>query len=276
MRPFDPHNILTVTTGKVTERSFVVMKNRLGRGLAATVLTVAACSNPAANASSSGEVLVSAAASLADAFAEAEAAFEVANPGMDVVLNLGPSSGLREQILEGAPVDVYASANASNMERLVVAGEVADGPQVFARNRLQIAVPAGNPSAVTGLEDFAREELLVGLCAEEVPCGEFARRALEKAGVSPAVDTNEPDVRALLTKIEEGELDAGITYLTDVASTGGAVEGIEIPEDQNVIAEYPVAVMAGAPNLEAARAFMEFVLSGEGRAIMADYGFTAP
>ncbi len=223
-----------------------------------------------------GEVLVSAAASLTDAFAEIEVAFEAAHPGVKVLLNLGGSSSLRAQILEGAPVDVFASANASNMDRVVEAGRVSGEPRVFARNLLQIAVPAGNPAGVHGLDDFADEALRLGLCAEEVPCGEFARRALERAGVVPAPDTNEPDVRALLTKVELGELDAGITYVTDVASTHGAVEGIVIPEDQNVVAVYPIAVLAGAPNPDAAEAFVRFVLSYDGRAILAKHGFAAP
>ena len=223
-----------------------------------------------------GGVLVSAAASLTDAFAEMESAFEDAHPDVDVVLNLGPSSGLREQILEGAPADVFASANSSNMGQLVEAGEVAGEPQIFARNLLQIAVPAGNPGGVAGLNDFAREELLIGLCAEDVPCGEFGREALAKAGVTAAIDTNEADVRALLTKIEEGELDAGLTYATDVASAGEAVEGIDIPENQNVVAEYPIAVLANAPNPQTAAAFVDFVLSAHGQAILTSYGFTAP
>src|SRR5690606_19900572 len=179
-------------------------------------------------------------------------------------------------ILEGAPVDVFASADTSNMDQLVEAGEVVGDPEVFAHNLLQIAVPATNPGDVTGLADFAREELLIGLCHEEVPCGRYARQALDEAGVEPGIDTNEPDGRALLTKVEAGELDAAITYVTDIASVGGAVEGIRIPEEHNVAVDYPIAVLAGAPDPEAARAFVSFVLSGEGKAILADHGFSVP
>ncbi len=220
-------------------------------------------------------MLVSAAASLTDAFAEVEAAFEDANPGVDVVLNLGPSSGLREQILEGAPADVFASANTSNMDQVVEAGENASEPEIFVTNLLQIAVPTGNPGGVVGLDDFADEALLIGLCAEDVPCGDFGRQALEKAGVTPSIDTNEPDVRALLTKIEAGELDAGITYVTDVLSTDGA-EGVDIPEEFNVVAEYPIATLASAPNPDGGAAFVEFVLSEAGQEILTSYGFTSP
>jgi molybdate transport system substrate-binding protein len=158
----------------------------------------------------------------------------------------------------------------------VEAGEVAGDPETFVTNLLQIAVPAGNPGGVTGLDDFGRDDLLIGLCAEDVPCGEFGREALEKAGVTPAVDTNEPDVRALLTKIEAGELDAGITYATDVMSAAGAVEGVDIPDELNVVARYPIAVLAGAPNPEAAEAFVAFVLSEEGQGILREYGFASP
>jgi molybdate transport system substrate-binding protein len=192
------------------------------------------------------------------------------------VLNLGPSSGLREQILEGAPADVFASANTSNMDQLAEAGEVAGEPRVFVTNLLQIAVPAGNPGGVAGLEDFARDDLLIGLCAEDAPCGQFAREALDSAGVTPAIDTNEPDVRALLTKVEAGELDAGITYVTDVISTGGMVEGVDIPEADNVVAEYPIAVLTNASNKAGATAFVDFVLSDEGQAILREYGFASP
>ena len=222
------------------------------------------------------EILVSAAASLTDAFAAVEVGFEEANPGTDVVLNLGSSSTLREQILEGAPADVFASANTSNMDQVVEGGENAGEPEILVTNLLQIAVPAGNPTGVTGLGDFANEELIIGLCAEEVPCGEFGREALANAGVTPSIDTNEPDVRALLTKVEAGEVDAGIVYVTDVISTDGAVEGIEIPEEENVLAEYPIAAISGAPNPDGAAAFVEFVLSDEGQAILADFGFMAP
>ncbi len=166
---------------------------------------------------------MSAAASLTDAFGEIASAFEAANPGVDVAVNLAGSSALAGANLEGAPVDVFASANMSNMDKVVEAGEVAGGAgRCLRTNLLQIAVPAGNPAGITGLEDFGREELLIGLCAEAsavrrlCPTGTCRSR-----GVYPPIDTNEPDVRALLTKIEAGELDAGITYVTDIASAGG-------------------------------------------------------
>jgi molybdate transport system substrate-binding protein len=250
--------------------------SRVRAPVVVTLLMAAACSGPgASDADLEGEVLVSAAASLTDAFADIEAAFEEANPDVDVILNLGGSSALREQILEGAPADVFASANTSNMDQVVEADEASD-PEIFVTNVLQIAVPPGNPGGMTGLDDFAREELFIGLCEEAVPCGDFGRQALENAGVTPSIDTNTPDVRALLTLVEEAELDAGIVYVTDVTSTDGAVEGVDIPDEFNVVATYPIAALADAPNPDAAAAFVAFVLSDEGQAILAEYGFGAP
>lgn len=224
----------------------------------------------------SGEVLVSAAASLTDVFGDIEAAFEAAHPAADVVLNLGGSSTLREQVLQGAPVDVFASADTATMAPVADAGMTAGDPQLFATNRLQIAVPAGNPAGITGLEDVAEEAPFLGLCAAEVPCGDLARQALDAAGVTAAPDTNEPDVRALLTKVEAGELDAGITYVTDVVAAGDGVEGIEIPSQFNVTAEYPIAALAAAPNPGGAAAFVDFVLSQEGQSLLAAHGFCSP
>lgn len=238
------------------------------------VLALAACGGPDSGATTT--ILVSAASSLTDGFVEIESAFEASTPGVDVILNLAGSSTLREQILEGAPVDVYAAADISNMNQVADAGEARGRFRIFAKNVLQIAVPRGNPAGVVGLEDFGIEERLIGLCAEDVPCGVLAREALAKAGVAPAIDTNEPDVRSLLGKIEAGELDAGITYVTDVVSTRGSVTGIEIPQGMNVVAEYPIAVLAGAPRPEAASDFVEFVLSDEGQRILSEYGFESP
>jgi molybdate transport system substrate-binding protein len=232
-----------------------------------------ASGTPAAGGDLEGTITVFAAASLTDAFGEVATAFEEANPGVTVESNFGASSALREQILAGAPADVFASANASNMDQVVEGGAIEDDPQPFATNVLEIAVPAGNPGDVDGLDDFGDADLLIGLCAAEVPCGQFGREALANAGVTPAQDTDEPDVRSLLTKVEAGDLDAGIVYHTDVLAAGDAVEGVAIPEDQNVVAEYPIAALSAAGEAEIAAAFVRFVLSPEGQDILASYGF---
>ena len=224
----------------------------------------------------SGELLVFAAASLTDAFEELAADFEDAHPGVTVTLNLAGSGSLREQILSGAPADVFASASTADVDQVEETGAAEGSPRVFARNRLEIAVPAGNPAGITGLEDFADPGLLIGLCAEDVPCGRYGRRALESAGITPSLDTEEPDVRSLLTKVEAGELDAGIVYATDVAAAADTVQGIAIPEEHQVEVVYPVVVLAAAPNPETAAAFVAFVLSAEGLDVLSSYGFLAP
>jgi molybdate transport system substrate-binding protein len=230
---------------------------------------------PAEQAAAEGDITVFAAASLTDAFTELGTTFESENPDASVEFNFGASSALREQILTGAPADVFASANTSNMDQVVDAGAASD-PQDFATNLLEIAVPAGNDAAVTGLDNFANPDLLIGLCAEEVPCGEFGREALANAGVTTSIDTNEPDVRSLLTKVEAGDLDAGIVYVTDVMAAGETVEGVEIPAGDNVVAAYPIAALTDSGNPDTADAFVEFVLSDEGQEILTSYGFDAP
>ena len=221
------------------------------------------------------DLFVSAAASLTDAFAEIGSAVEQANPGVRVLLNLGSSASLRQQIFEGAPVDVYASADTSNMAQIVESGETATDPEIFARNTMEIAFPAGNPAGITGLGDLADEELLIGLCAATAPCGVHAREVLENASVTPSIDSNEPDVRALLYKVGAGELDAGIVYQTDVLSSGD-VEGLAIPDDVNVIVDYPIAILLNGSHRIAASFFVEFVLSEEGQSILNRYGFSSP
>jgi molybdate transport system substrate-binding protein len=236
---------------------------------------VAAVSFAGCARETSDVVLVSATSSLGAALPAIEAAFEDANPGTDVVVNLAASSAVREQVLAGAPVDVVVTASTVTMQPLVDAGMVGD-PSVFARNEMQIAVPSSNPGGVTGLEDFSREELLIGLCSVGVPCGDLAREVLVAAGVAPAQDTDEPNVAALVTKLIAGELDAGIVYVTDVLSAGADLEGIDIPPDVNRTTTYPIAASTGAPNMSGADAFVAFVLSDEGRRILLEFGFLAP
>jgi len=220
------------------------------------------------------ELTVFAAASLTDAFEEVGEAFEVAHGDVALVFAFGASSALREQIVEGAPADVFASAAPGLLADLAHAGLVAEVVP-FATNRLQLAVPAGNPADVSGIDDLGRDELLVGLCAPEVPCGTVARSALADAGVEAAADTEEPDVRALLTKLAEGELDAGLVYATDVLAAAGRVEGIDLPGGVDATTAYRVAVV-GADAPAAARDFVTFLLGDDGQRILRDHGFGPP
>lgn len=220
-------------------------------------------------------ITVFAAASLTDAFRDVADAFEASRDGVSVELNFAGSPSLREQILQGAPADVFASANPAVMAQLEEQGAV-DASSPFATNTLEIVVPAGNPAGVDGLDDLADPDLLVGLCAEEVPCGEFARRVLSLAGVEPSLDTNEPDVRALLTKVDAGELDVAIVYTTDVAAAGTGVEGIAIPEMQNAVARYPIGIVEASGDAELASDFVDFVFGAEAQAILREHGFGRP
>ncbi len=236
----------------------------------AVTLIVASCGS----ADGVAKIQVSAASSLSDVFADLEVAFESANPGTDVVLNLGGSSLLREQILAGAPIDVFASASMEIMEEVEAAGLTEDEIDVFAVNHIEIAVPPGNPAGIVGLEDFDRDDLFLGLCAVEVPCGRLALQSFRVAGVNPTPDTNEPNVRSLLTKIEAGELDAGIVYATDVIA--GEVDGIAIPSDVLSRASYPVGRIADSPNPTGAADFIAFMFTDEGRRILLSHGFQSP
>ena len=249
--------------------------------LLAVGLLLAGCASatPAASPAATddaieGTVTVFAAASLNESFAVIKEAFEDANPGIEVVYNFGGSSGLAEQIVQGAPADVFAAASPATMTTVTDA-ELADAPIEFATNTLEIAVPVGNPGNVTGLADFANDDLAIALCAVEVPCGAAADKALTAAGITAAPDTLEQDVKAVLTKVELGEADAGLVYVTDVAAAGDAVEGVEFAEAADAVTAYPIATLTEAPNSDAAAAFVAWVLSGAGQAVLAEAGFGA-
>ncbi len=255
---------------------------RLAVLVAAAVLSLVGCGSDNTQASSgpssgvAGEVVVFAAASLTETFTRLGEEFEAANPGTTVTLNFAGSSALAQQINQGAPADVFASASPTNMRQVTDADGTDGEPMTFVRNRLEIAVPKGNPAGVTGLADLGRADLTIALCAEQVPCGAAARKAFEAAGVTAAPDTLEQDVRAVLTKVRLGEVDAALVYRTDVRSTTGEVDGIEFPEADKAVNDYPIATLAKAPNAAAAKAFVAYVLSDKGRAVFTEAGFDSP
>lgn len=243
------------------------------------VLGLAACAGnhaPTAPPALGGEVVVLAAASLTDAFGAIAEDFEAAHPGVTVTLSFGASSALARQVVAGAPADVFAAASLATMRDVVDAGGAADDPTVFVRNRLQIAVPAGNPGGVEDLADFADEDLTIALCAEQVPCGAAAATAFEAAGVTPAPDTLEQDARATLAKVRLGEVDAALVYRTDVLAAGDEVEGLDVAAADAAVNDYPIVVLAEAPEPALAAAFVEFVLAETGRSVLADAGFELP
>lgn len=224
----------------------------------------------------SGRITVFAAASLTETFTELGARFEDEHPGVEVVFSFGGSSTLAQQIRHGAPADVFASAAPKNMQQVVDSGDVTAAPVTFARNRLEIAVPAGNPGDITGLADFGKPEPRIAICAEQVPCGATAHQVFEAAGVTPQPDTTEQDVKAVLTKVTLGEVDAALVYRTDVRAAGGAVEGIGFPESDRVANEYLIAPLAEAPNPAVAALFAGFAGSPEARTVFVDAGFETP
>jgi molybdate transport system substrate-binding protein len=217
-------------------------------------------------------ITVFAASSLTDAFGELGKAFE-AQRAAAVELNFLSSSDLATQIEQGAPADVFASADEANMERVVDAGRAAGVPAVFARNRLAIAVRPGNPEGIGALEDLGDESLVVSLCNEECPAGRYALEAFETAGVEVEPDSLESEVKAVVTRVATGEADAGVVYATDVTAAGGEIEGVAISPAHNVIATYPIVVLEGAP--AAARGFVDLVMSPEGRDVLRRHGFRA-
>jgi molybdate transport system substrate-binding protein len=257
------------------------MRKPLAAGLAVlTAMVLPACGNstapaipPGSSAAGlSGSLTVFAAASLTEAFNDAKTGLVADNPGFSLTYSFAGSQQLVAQITNAAPADVVATADQDSMSKLV-AGSLVEPPTDFAANSLQIVVPAGNPNAVRGLADLARANLKVVLADASVPAGKYARQALDKAGTKVKPVSLELDVKAVLRKVASGEADAGIVYLSDVATAGTSVAGVDIPPAQNVVATYPVAVVKGTSNHGAAQAFVDQLLRGRGRDALAAHGF---
>ncbi len=202
--------------------------------------------------------------------------FEVANPDAGATFNFAGSGDLVTQITEGAPADIFVSADDSNMTKLTEAGENLGDPVSIAKNTMEIIVEKGNPRAITGVADLAKSDLIVVLCAETVPCGTGAATILDNAGVTVAPKSLEDKVKGVVTKVSAGEADAGIVFVTDVQAAGDSSEGIEIPADVNVVNNYSIVLTKQAPNPAVARVFIEFVVGDAGQAILAKHGFLAP
>jgi molybdate transport system substrate-binding protein len=239
------------------------------------MLLLSACGSDSAGggdgAAQGEELTVFAASSLTGAFESLGARYSKENPGTSFRFNFLSSADLATQLEQGAEADLFASADQANMEKVVEAGRVAGDPKVFVRNELQIVVAPGNPLGIESLEDLAAPDLVVSLCVMDCPAGTYARAALDKAGVKVEPDSLEPDVKAVVTRVELGEADAGIVYATDVAALGDTVAGVPIPRRHNVIATYPIAVLKGASS--EANGFESLVLSERGQGILKAYGF---
>jgi len=232
-------------------------------------------SSASASPQLSGTVNVFAAASLQEAFTALGKQFESANAGTKVVFNFGPSSGLSEQITQGAPADVFASASGKNMDTVVAAGD-AESPTDFVANKMEIAVPPDNPAGIATVADLAKKGVKVALCQAEVPCGATALQVFDNAKLTVTPVTQEVDVKSTLSKVTLGEVDAGVVYVTDVRAAGDSVKGIKIPDDVNASTTYPIAPLTSSKNKATAQAFVDYVLSPAGSAELTGAGFAKP
>lgn len=273
------------------------VRRRMVGGLAVVLAAAAAlagCSSAPAPSASPGTgtsptgappaasrtLTVLAAASLTDVFTTIGHDFEQANPGVTVTLSFDGSSTLVKQIQEGAPADVFASADQANMDKLTSGGLTASQPTTFATNSIVVAVPADNPGKITGLADLAKPGIKTVLCDKEVPCGAAAQRVLDAAKVSVTPVSLEQNVTAVATKLTTGEADAGMIYTTDVTATQGKVTAIALPDDpavaQAALTTYPIAVVKGTADAELAAQFIAFVTSSQGQQVLSDAGFMPP
>lgn len=231
-----------------------------------------------ANAGGPGstQVTVLAAASLTESFAALERRFETGHAGVDVRISYQGSATLAQQVLNGARADVFASADEATMT-LVTGAALTSGPAtVFATNHLAIAVAPGNPRRVTSLADLDDPTMTVVVCAPRVPCGAATRQIQQAVGVVLTPASEEPDVKAVLTKVRSGEADAGLVYATDIVAAGGAVTGVDLAEARNAPNRYAIATLRDAGHADVARAFVELVLGPTGREELARVGFGAP
>ncbi len=244
-----------------------------GGGASAPATTVATVTTVAIETTTpplAGSITVLAATSLTNAFRAIERAFETAYPGVDITMSFGASSTLAMQINNGAPADVFASADVDNMAK--VAGSLDSGYSIFATNLLQIMVAAGNPKNVQTLADLANPDLIVITAQPGVPIRSYTDEVLARAGVTAGFRSFEANVGGIVTKITSGAADAGIVYRTDVINAGAKAQGVRIPSAQNVVAEYPIGVLSGSGNPRLAAAFVQFV-NGPGQSILGSFGF---
>ena len=251
------------------------MRTLLLPALLALVAPLAACGSDDGG-SADATLTVYAAASLTATFEQIATEFEADHDGVDVRLSFGGSSDLVAQIQNGAPADVFASADTANMDKLVDAGMAAGDPQDFATNVLEIAVPPGNPAGVRTFRDQADPDAKVVVCAPEVPCGAATRQVADRAGVTLHPVSEEQSVTDVLGKVTSGEADAGLVYVTDVLAAGDRVQGIEFPESDQVVNTYPIVAVEGTDEADLAREFVEMVLGETGQQVLGDAGFGPP
>ncbi len=240
----------------------------------------AASGAPAGSGSSSapaltGSITVLAASSLTGSFNTIATQFEAANPGTKVTFSFGSSGALATQIDQGAPGDIFASAAPKNMQSVVSAGNATSSTN-FVSNTLEIAVPPNNPGHVTQLSDLGKSSLKVAICVSSAPCGATALTVFKNANLTVKPATTEPDVKTTLAQVTSGQADAGVVYVTDVLASGTKVKGITIPASVNAITQYPIAVLKQTKNPTLAAAFVAYVQSSAGQAVLKAAGFAPP
>lgn len=248
---------------------------RLAAALSVAAL-LAGCSPTASDAPSSAAVTVFAAASLKTTFTELGARYEAENPGTTVTFNFAGSSDLVAQLAQGAPADVFASADTDTMTKASDEGLVAGSPVNFAANTLTIVTPPGNPKGIATFADLAKPGTQVVVCAPQVPCGSATEKVERAAGVELSPVSEESAVTDVLGKITSGQADAGLVYVTDAAGAGDKVTAVAFPESAEAVNTYPIAVLKEAANPRAAQAFIDLVTGPAGQDVLTTAGFTAP
>ncbi len=229
-------------------------------------------SSPTTAPKATGPVTAFAAASLTESFNDLQAALKATDPGLALTYNFGGSGALVTQVQQGAPADVIATADTASMKKLSDAGLV-EAPITFARNKLEILVPPGNPQGIQGLSDLARPDIKLVTEDESVPAGKYSMQALQAAGVTVSPVSKEADVKSAVAKVTSGEADATIVYVTDVKAAGSKGQGVEIPDQFNVDAEYPIAIVKTTGHHAGAAAFVDAVVKGPGQEALRTRGF---
>lgn len=225
-----------------------------------------------AGTSGTGTLTVFAAASLTESFTALGKEFEAQHPGTTVKFSFGGSSGLVQQLTNGAKADVFASADQANMDKAVQGGVIDGRPTVFATNKLAIAVAPGNPKGIKNFADLTKAGLTVVTCAPQVPCGSATQKVEQTTGVTLKPKSEEQDVKQVLNKVASGDADAGLVYVTDAASAAGKVDKVDFPEASGAINSYPIAVVKGGQTA-LAKEFDDFVLGTEGKNELTKAGF---
>jgi molybdate transport system substrate-binding protein len=241
----------------------------------AALALLGACSPAAPSAASSKELVVFAASSLSDTYTSLGKTFEAAHPGVLVKFSFGGSSTLVDQLKEGAPADVFASADRQNMEKATTANLISGVPSLFATNTLTLIVPTGNPAGITGLDSSLDGKKLV-VCADGVPCGSATTKLAKLLGVTLKPVSQETKVTDVRAKVESGQADAGVVYVTDAKASGSKVDTIAIKDADQVKNEYLLGVVAASKNSRLASQFVALVTGSDGQRTLSSAGFTLP